>query len=103
MELPFEGMISVISTSKPSLTITLLSIPMLAGFIIVIIQNPLYEVVMLPLWFGARVLVSRDYNAVNVVMLFLRSAGRSIDNPAWGGASVSPNPVRVPKRGRGMI
>ena len=75
---------------------------MLAGFIIIFLQNPLYEVVMVPLWFGARVVVARDYNAVNVVMLWLRTAGRSIDGSVWGGATVSPHPIKVPPRGRGM-
>ncbi|KXV19374.1 type IV secretion system protein VirB3 [Acetobacter malorum] len=76
---------------------------MLAGFIIVLIQNPLYELLIVPLWFGARILVSRDYNAVNVVFIYLRTAGRSIDSAVWGGASVSPNPLKVSKRGRGML
>lgn len=75
---------------------------MLAGFVIVILQNPLYELMLLPLWFGARVVVSRDYNAVNVVYLYLRTAARGVDSAKWGGASVSPNPIRVPARGRGM-
>ena len=75
---------------------------MLAGLIIVLFQNPLYELVMLPLWFGARVIVSRDYNAVNVVMLWLKTAARSVDGHTWGGPTVSPNPIRVPARGRGM-
>ncbi len=75
---------------------------MLAGFVIVIAQNPLFEIVMVPLWFGARVLVARDYNAVSVVTLFLRTAARGVDGSHWGGATVSPNPVRVAKRGRGM-
>ena len=76
---------------------------MLAGFIIVFLKNPLYELVMAPLWFGVRVIVSRDYNAVNVVLLWLQTAARSIDGSAWGGSSVSPNPIKVPARGRGMI
>ncbi len=75
---------------------------MLAGFIIVFLQNPLYEVIMAPLWFGARVVVARDYNAVNVVMLWLRTAGRGVDGSVWGGATVSPHPIKVPPRGRGM-
>lgn len=76
---------------------------MMAGFIIVILQNPLYEALMAPLWMGARIVVSRDYNAVNVVYLFLRTAARGVDGSKWGGASVSPNPIRVPGRGRGLI
>jgi type IV secretion system protein VirB3 len=76
---------------------------MLAGFVIVILQNPLYETIMLPLWFGARVVVSRDYNAVNVVYLYLLTAARGVDGAKWGGATVSPHPIRVPPRGRGML
>ena len=75
---------------------------MMAGFLIVLFKNPFFEVVMLPLWFGAKVIVSRDYNAVNVVFLWLRTAARAVDGRAWGGASVSPNPIRVPPRGRGI-
>ena len=75
---------------------------MLAGFVIVIFENPLYEAVLIPLWFAARVLVARDYNAVGVAVLFLRTAGRGVDSSTWGGVSVAPLPIRVPGRGRGM-
>lgn len=73
------------------------------GLIVVIFKNPLYLVVMLPVWFAARELVARDYNAVGVVMLYLRTAGRSVDNIRWGGASVSPHPIRMRNRGRGIV
>ena len=78
---------------------------MLAGLIVVIFKNPLYLTVMAPLWLAARELVARDYNAVGVVLLYLRTAGRSVDGKRWGGASVSPTPVRIHRggRGRGMI
>ena len=75
---------------------------MLGGFIIVLLENPLYELMLIPLWLAAKVLVSRDYNAVGVAVLFLRTAGRGVDGARWGGASVAPLPVRVPQRGRGM-
>lgn len=75
---------------------------MLSGLIVVVLKNPLYLAVMLPLWFAARELVARDYNAVGVMLLFLRTAGRSVDSRKWGGASVSPAPIRIRKRGRGM-
>jgi type IV secretion system protein VirB3 len=75
---------------------------MTAGLIIVILQNPLYLALMGPLWFGARMIVSRDYNAVNVVVLFLRTAGRALDSGEWGGATVSPNPISV-SGPRGML
>lgn len=76
---------------------------MLCGLIVVLLKNPLYLGVMLPLWFAARELVSRDYNAVGVMLLYLRTSGRSVDNHQWGGSSVAPFPIRVKNRGRGMI
>jgi type IV secretion system protein VirB3 len=76
---------------------------MLCGLIVVLLKNPLYLVIMVPLWLAARELVARDYNAVGVVLLYLRSSGRSVDNHLWGGASLSPFPIRVKNRGRGMI
>jgi type IV secretion system protein VirB3 len=75
---------------------------MLGGFIIVLLENPLYELVLIPLWLAARVLVARDYNAVGIAVLFLRTAGRSVDSIMWGGASVASLPIKVSKRGRGM-
>ncbi len=76
---------------------------MLAGFIVVLVKDPLYLAIMIPLWFGARELVARDYNAVGVILLYLRTAGRSVDGRKWGGASTSPFPIRPARRGRGMI
>ena len=76
---------------------------MLAGFIVVLFKNPLYLALMIPLWFGARELVARDYNAVGVVLLYLRTAGRSVDSHGWGGASTSPFPIRSVRQCRGMI
>ncbi len=76
---------------------------MLGGFIVVLFKNPLYLLVMVPLCFAARELVARDYNAVGVVLLYLRTAGRSVDSRRWGGASVTPLPIRIRNRGRGML
>ena len=76
---------------------------MLAGLIVVLFKNPLYLTIMAPLWLAARELVARDYNAVGVVLLYLRTAGRSVDSKRWGGASVSPAPIHARHRGRGML
>ena len=47
--------------------------------IVVVLKNPLYLIMMVPVWFAARELVARDYNAVGVALLYLRTAGRSVD------------------------
>ncbi|HVE21784.1 MAG TPA: type IV secretion system protein VirB3 [Acidocella sp.] len=74
-----------------------------AGLVVVIMKDPLYELVMVPLWMGAQILVQKDYNAISVALLWLRTSGRAIDSPLWGGATVSPNPLRVASRGRGAV
>ncbi len=76
---------------------------MAVGFIIVLFKNPLFELVMLPIWMGARFVVARDYNATNVLLLWLRTSARGVDSPVWGGSTLSPNPIKVGPRGRGMV
>jgi type IV secretion system protein VirB3 len=76
---------------------------MLIGLIMVFLKNPLYEVCIIPLWMAARLLVARDYNAANVVTLWLRTAGRGVDSYTWGGSSVSPNPIKPDRRPRGTL
>lgn len=75
---------------------------MVAGFVIVLLQNPFYEVLLMPFWIAARVLVARDYNGANVVLLWLQTAGRAVDSGHWGGSTISPNPIKISPRGRGM-
>jgi len=76
---------------------------MSAGFIIVLFKNPLFEILLLPVWMGARLLVARDYNAANVLLLWLLTAGRAVDSGVWGGSTVSTNPIKAAPRGRGMV
>ncbi len=76
---------------------------MVAGFIIVLMRNPLYLLVMIPLFYATREVVARDYNAIGVVLLYLQTSGRSVDSKKWGGASVAPFPIRIRNRGRGMV
>lgn len=73
----------------------------LVGLIIVLIQNPLYELMVVPLWFGSRELVRYDYNAVRVAGLWLRSKARALDAALWGGSSPATFPIK-PRAGRGM-
>lgn len=104
---PLETDTLYLAATRPALfmgvpLVVAVAFMMLAGFVIVIFENPLYEAILIPLWFAAKVLVARDYNAVGVAVLFLRTAGRGVDGSVWGGASVAPLPIRVPRRGRGM-
>jgi type IV secretion system protein VirB3 len=76
---------------------------MVAGFVIVLMRNPLYLLIMIPLFYATREVVARDYNAIGVVLLYLKTSGRSVDSKRWGGASVTPFPIHIRNRGRGII
>ena len=64
--------------------------------------NPFYGVLVAPFWWLASLIVRRDYNAIRVAMLWLKTAGTARDGALWGGASMSPFPVRPTSSGRGM-
>jgi type IV secretion system protein VirB3 len=72
------------------------------GVIAVAMHNMLYGAVLAPLWFAAGLLVRRDYNAIRVTALWLRTSASAFDSHIWGGASVSPLPVKTSKRARGI-
>jgi type IV secretion system protein VirB3 len=55
-----------------------------------------------PLWVAARFLVARDYNAINVAVLWLNTSARGFDSADWGGASLAPLPIRSARASRGM-
>ncbi len=55
-----------------------------------------------PLWVLAAVLVRRDYNAPRIWMLWWNSSARCMDAEIWGGSSISPFPINLPKRLRGV-
>ena len=65
--------------------------------------NPFYGVLVAPFWWLASLIVRRDYNAIRVAMLWLKTAGTARDGALWGGASVSPFPLRSVASGRGVL
>jgi type IV secretion system protein VirB3 len=71
------------------------------GLIMVILENPFYELFLIPVWFIARQLVRYDYNAVRVFFLWADGKGRSFDAHNWGGASPASLPIRL-ARWRGI-
>jgi type IV secretion system protein VirB3 len=96
-----------VATTRPALIMGLplglfVLFLMAIALIMIFVQNPLYEIGLAPLWFGARILVRYDYNAVGVVALWLRTKARSFDAHYWGGASPAPFPIRQGKLPRGI-
>lgn len=75
----------------------------ITGLIIPITGNPFYAFISAPLWVIAKALVARDYNAFNVYLKYLSTSFRSLDSSVWGGASITPFPIQLKKRGRGII
>ncbi len=93
-----------VAATRPAL---LMGLPIELGALFIVtagicgVLNLFYIPIMLPLWFGAMLLVRRDYNAPRVVLLGLRGPGIALDSATWGGASVSPIPKKLPTRYRG--
>ena len=76
----------------------------LGGLAITILGNgnPFYGMLVAPFWWLASLVVRRDYNAIRVLVLWLKTAGTARDGALWGGASMAPFPLRLPAEGRGM-
>ena len=104
---PLEEATLFVAATRPALVAGMpigLAVAFLMAFALIIIfgENPLYELVLVPAWFGARLLVRYDYNAVRIVALWLQTAARSLDAHRWGGASPAPFPIRRTRRPRGI-
>lgn len=57
-----------------------------------------------PAWVFARITLSHDLYGIDVLVGWARTAGLSLDRPAWGGASTrSPLPLRATAKLRGML
>ena len=110
---PLEELPLFVAATRPALVAGMpigLAVAFLLAFALIIIfaEDPLYELILLPAWFGARLLLRYDYNAVRIVGLWLQSSARSLDAHRWGGASPAPFPVRRfrgsgPPRPRGIF
>ncbi len=72
------------------------------GITAVAMHNALYGMWLVPLWGASALLVRRDYNAVGVSFLWLRTSAFALDSHLWGGASISPLPINLPSRPRGI-
>ena len=97
-----------VAATRPALVAGMpigLAVAFMMAFALIMIfgEKPLYELVLLPLWFGARMIVRYDYNGVRIVALWLQSSARSIDAHRWGGASPTPFPVRRSRQPRGIF
>jgi type IV secretion system protein VirB3 len=104
---PLEESPLFVAATRPALVAGMpigLAVAFLLAFALIIIfaENPLYEIILLPAWFGARLLLRYDYNAVRIVALWLQTSARSLDAHRWGGASPAPFPIRRTRRPRGI-
>jgi len=104
---PLEASPLFVAATRPALVAGMpigLAVAFMMAFALIMIfgENPLYELVLVPVWFGARLLVRYDYKAVRIVALWLQSSARSINAHRWGGASPAPFPIRHTRRPRGI-
>lgn len=76
-----------------------------AGLIVMFLHNPVWLVLLLPVWLGLVILTRHDANALRIANLWSRTSLISPDAAVWGGASAAPFPLRREKGDppRGMI
>jgi type IV secretion system protein VirB3 len=104
---PLESSPLFVAATRPALVAGMpigLAVAFMMAFALIMIfgEDPLYELVLVPVWFGARLIVRYDYNGVRIVALWLQTSARSIDAHRWGGASPAPFPVRQARHPRGI-
>jgi type IV secretion system protein VirB3 len=75
---------------------------MAVAAIMITVQNPFYELALIPAWIVAREVVRLDYNGVRIAQLWLETKVASFDAHRWGGASPSPFPIRPGRHPRGI-
>jgi type IV secretion system protein VirB3 len=68
---------------------------MAAGLIVTFGKNPVYLVILGPVWVLLVALVRHDHNALRVLDLWSRTSLVAIDAGFWGGSS--PNPAPLPR------
>lgn len=71
---------------------------MATSLVFVVTKNPLYGAVGLVLHLAFRALAGWDHNCFRVLALWAETKGRSRNAAHWGGSTVSPLPVRRPRR-----
>jgi type IV secretory pathway VirB3-like protein len=73
---------------------------MVAGFVVIFLQNPAYLLMLVPVWLALVALTQHDHNALRVVDLWSRTSLVSLESGLWGGASPDPAPLRRGKKAR---
>jgi type IV secretion system protein VirB3 len=98
---PREEEVLFVAATRPAIMPLLglphsLAIIFLCAGLEIIIQTKdfFWELALVPLWLIAVLYVRHDYNAMRILNLWLLSKARSLDAWRWGGASLSPWPIR---------
>jgi type IV secretion system protein VirB3 len=103
---PLDQDVLFVAATRPALVFGLpiglaVALMMLAVLLLIIIQNPFYEIIMVPLYVVSRLAVRYDYNGVRIVSLWVQTKARAIEARHWGGASPPVFPTKS-RPGRGM-
>jgi type IV secretory pathway VirB3-like protein len=74
---------------------------MAAGLIMIFGHNPVYLMILAPVWVALVALVRHDHHALRVLDLWSRTSLVAIEAGLWGGASPNPAPLR--RRGNAPV
>ena len=62
--------------------------------IFIVMKNPLYLAVGVPVWLLCKALAGQDHNCFRALFLWIETKGRCRNSGFWGGSSSSPLLVR---------
>jgi len=67
---------------------------MVTMVIFILAGNPFYMLIGVPVHLACREVCRLDYNMFRLLFLWMRTKGAAMNKDVWGGASVSPLPLR---------
>lgn len=94
-----------LACTRPAMTVgvpieALALITIVTTLVFIVMKNPLYLALGIPVWLLCRALAGQDHNCFRALFLWVDTKGRCRNSPVWGGSSASPLRVRRPVRPR---
>jgi type IV secretion system protein VirB3 len=88
-----------LACTRPAMTLgvpieALAIIMIVTTLVFIVMKNPLYLALGVPVWLLCKALAGQDHNCFRALFLWVETKGRCRNTSLWGGSSASPLPVR---------
>lgn len=96
-----------LACTRPAMTLgvpieALALITIVTTLVFIVMKNPLYLALGIPVWLLCRALAGQDHNCFRALFLWVDTKGRCRNSAVWGGSSASPLRVKRQTRPREM-